>query len=201
MSCCDPKAYAHLPWEKVATDDLGGTTELLFPAIAIAVLLFHPANWPTMHKRAAEEWKDGKRHWHHPMTCDEAVRAQAIVDMLEEEEGWVNLLVMLLVGKDKTDVSRTGSMDPSYLKLLNTSKEQFFHRVAKILLAIHPIYTPFENLTPAENTAAHVLMYAKSLSLVLLCLEVCAEKGIRCQHKYVSHTSMPYPMTSNGATC
>ena len=56
----DPKCLDHrrtnpFLWSKVQTDEAGpGTTELLFPSLAIATLLFHPRNWPHMHRRAAE---------------------------------------------------------------------------------------------------------------------------------------------------
>ena len=191
MRCLKPGFQEHLPWTKMQTDEKGSMTELLFPSLAIASLAFHPRNWPNLHKRAQAVFEAPgatERVYGHPFSADEALRAQAIVDALPPEyDGLGRLVVQLLVGlnlgKDKTDVERMKSLDALHLKLLNTGLGEWFMRQSKILLSLAPGFIRDDDVSQAANARAKQVQYQRSLALVLVCLEVCAKKGILCTHR------------------
>ena len=109
MHCMKPQQDRKLPWQKVVTDDQGHETEFLLPSVAIATLVFHPCNWSTLHKRAEAVYKEGQRVYSHPLTCDQAIAAQAVVDGKPEVDGYRNLLVGCNFAKDKSETERTQS--------------------------------------------------------------------------------------------
>ena len=166
-----------------------GVVEMLPAPLAIAALLFHPSNWPDMHKQAQElKMPDsGVRVHAHPFSCDEALRCQAQVDAKPREPNVRNLLVGLNFGDDKTDVERMSSAHAVHLKLLNTGREQWYQRQSKLLLALLPIFKRDEDAAALDNTFAAQRLYQRALSLLLVLLEVCARFGIKVTHRYGQH--------------
>jgi len=139
MHCMKPQQDRKLPWQKVVTDDQGHETEFLLPSVAIATLVFHPCNWSTLHKRAEAVYKEGQRVYSHPLTCDQAIAAQAVVDGKPEVDGYRNLLVGCNFAKDKSETERTQSMDLHHLKVLNIAMNLWFkrHIARSTWLSIH----------------------------------------------------------------
>ena len=88
------------------------------------------------------------------------------------------------MGKDKTDVERMRSVDALHIKLLNTGLKEWHQRQSKVLGALFPILEKDEDAQPVDNARSAQRLYQRSMALYLVCLEVCARKGIRVTHKY-----------------
>ena len=183
--CLNPKWRCPLAkqWITVPVDK-EHTVELLPPPLAIAALLFHPRNWPGMHREACElERGAGNRVYSHPFSADEALRCQEKVDAKPQEDNVTQLLAGLNIGDDKTEVERMSSAHAVHLKLLNTGKDEWYQRQSKICLAILPKFRKDEDAQQLDNTKAAHLLYQRSLSLLLVLLEVCARHGILMTHR------------------
>ena len=146
--CLDPTRALPLAkeWSRLALDAEGKyELQMLPPALAIAVLLFHPLNWPNMWRKAEAQFTtDGDRKYGHPFTCEELEGAQEELEELLQELGLdddqevIDILVGLAMGKDKTDVERMRSADALHIKLLNTGLKEWHQRQSKIMGALSP---------------------------------------------------------------
>ena len=143
------------------------------------------------------------RQFSHPFTCNKAVAAQAVVDAkppeMVGEECVTNVLVGVQMGKDKTEVERMQSVDPTHVKLLNTGDAQWYQRQSKILLALSPAYHKDPDEGAQENARAKQRQYQKSLALVLIGLEACARTGILCHHRSYPAQYWHMPLQQRGA--
>ena len=203
MISVKPRSNRRLPWAEVETMADGTATEVLLPAVAVASLVFHEANWPTLHKRAAPQTnEDGERVYGHPFTCDEAIRAQAVVDGKQPLDGYQDLMVQAHFGTDATDVETKRSMTATHLKVANIAKgiypmrylpmegslappaAMWFKRTSKLLLAIHPSYVPDHDEPADWNTSQKKLLTHRSMTLLVVLMEACARHGIKCTHRY-----------------
>ena len=187
MDCLKPKWRAPLAkeWLTLPIDQEGHTVELLPPPLAIAALLFHPKNVEGMHFAAAEQSRpgSGERVIGHAFSADEAIRCQAVVDAKPAEPGVTQVLAGVNLGDDKTEVERMASAHAVHLKLLNTGAAEWFQRQSKLLLAIFPNFTKDQDAAPLDNTKARLLLYQRSLALLLVLIEVCARHGILMTHR------------------
>jgi len=73
------------------------------------------------------------------------------------------------------------SLDPGHLKLLNTALEDWFKRHSKLLMVMSPPFIRDEDASQQKNARAHQRQWHRSMTLVLVVLEACARRGIRCQ--------------------
>ncbi len=198
--CLDPRYALPLAKEWCSLKlDAGGKYELqmLPPALAIAVLLFHPKNWPNMWTKAEAKFTEGgDRQYGHPFTCEELERAQQELEEQLQALGLdpevINILVGLAMGKDKTDVERMRSVDALHIKLLNTGLKEWHQRQSKVLGALFPILEKDEDDQAVDQARSAQRLYQRSMALYLVCLEVCARKGIRVTHKYPRASGSAY---------
>ena len=80
--CANPRytGVDVLTWDKVVIDERGSETEVQNPALVIASIVFHPCNWPDLHKKAERKVVDGVRVVDHPFTADKAIAAQQVLE-------------------------------------------------------------------------------------------------------------------------
>jgi len=71
------------------------------------------------------------------------------------------------------------SMDALHMKLLNTGLQEWHQRQSKVLGALFPILERDELDTDQDHARSTQRLYQRSMALYLVCLEVCARKGIR----------------------
>ena len=188
-ACLNPKhSGVDVPWDKVVTDEDGKMTEMVPPALLIPFLVFHPALWPTGYRRAAPVHNAaGQRVYGHPMTCDMAIAAQAVVDAKPAEvapsgQPYRHRLTPSHHGIDGTEVEREESWTAHHIKVANTAKEHWFKRHSKATYCLHTRYTYCYDLSPEENRVRRQRFYHRSLALPLVVLEVAARHGIHCHH-------------------
>jgi len=179
-----PKEWRRHPLDAQGKYEL----QMLPPPLAIAILLFHPRSWPHMWRKAEAKFnEEGERVYGHPFTCEELERAQEELEeqlqALELDPEVIHILVGLAMGKDKTDVERMRSVDALHMKLLNTGMKQWHQRQSKVLGALFPILERDEEDLPVDHARSHQVLYNRSMALYLVCLEVCARKGIRVTHR------------------
>jgi len=195
--CLGPNQHVRLAkeWRSLPLDSHGDyELRMIPPAVAIAALMFHPKMAGSMHREAKEQRSAaGEREYAHPFTCDHLLRAQEELRQRLEESGLaeddvIDILVGLAMGKDKTDVERSSSLDPLYIKLLNTSLEQWHKRHSKVMAALFPILRPNDDDTAMDQARSRQRLYQRSMALWFVLLEVCARKGIRVTHKYAART-------------
>ena len=104
----------------------------------------------------------------------------------------IDILVGLAMGKDKTDVERMRSVDALHIKLLNTGLKEWHQRQSKILGALFPILERDEEDAAVDHARGKQQLYQRSMALYLVCLEVCARKGIRVTHRCPPATGSVY---------
>ena len=184
----DPKARQLLPWVKVQTDPQGSMAEMIPPALAIAAVCFHPKIYPSMWKRAMVLHEDGPhgepegggRLYSHPFTCDEALRAQAVVDAKPVREGETNLLVGWEMAKDKTELERMKSADALHGRPMNIARKDSKIRESKILQLISPPFKRDDDASAQDNARAKQFQAQRSNAMFLVMLQACARLGIKC---------------------
>ena len=193
MHCLDTSARVQLPkeWKRVHLDEDGQyDLQMLPPALAIAILMFHPLMWPNMRRKAEPQFNAaGEREYGHPFTCDELERCQEELTRhlhelgLDDDTDVINILVGIAAGKDKTDVERMRSVDALHLKLLNTGLKEWHQRHSKVLGALFPILVRDEDDGQVDHARAKQRLYQRGMACWLVCLEVCAREGIRVTHR------------------
>ena len=125
--------------------------------------------------------------WHncgifHCLLCMPKVVDAKAPEFTDEGKPYKHVLTQCHLFKDKCDVETSSSLDVGILRVANVSLGQFLKRTSKAVDAIHPEYVPEKGKSDKWNTARKAYQYQRSLALVLVGLEACAEHGIHCHH-------------------
>ena len=185
-------AECPLPMD-TATLPGGVVLKYCHPARAIPFLFYHPSLHQFMWRRPEAQWTDWtpppangssrppqQRVYSHPFTCDACLEA-----LRRLPAGVRHVLIMLLLGKDKTQLGRGEKVDfdAVYLRLGNTGAEVWGLDEAQILLAVFPRVDK-GNMSQDAYTEACALVYQMCWAFIMVLLEDLAVNGLRCNHRW-----------------